>query len=466
MKVPIRRPDFKARHKKRASYAAAVRDFRDAAPGMRAPRRALTARAAAAPPDRPLPAGAIPRGFSLKAVTGDVLASAGAQIVSEHQGVIESLLLTVPKAENERPEAVDARLARHYRRVLTALHDGVHFVIVSAARQRRTIERWLTTAGVPASRVTFVDSPRFDYSLWAQDAYVTVEDRHGRTVLVEGVSFQRAEDSTIADDIAAQSDIAALSSYLYFQGGNVLGGSDLTLVGIDYVWRNTTRFRIATMADAVAAFEELFGTPVLVLGGDRSARYDLLADGVLTGEGFQPIFHIDMYVTRTGVAGPTGREVVFLGRPGKAKEVTGRFSNVRRLDNSTCDGFFEQTAEQLTAKFDVRTLPLWMTFGNLGEAGLEKKFYNLSFNNSLVESTPDVRRVLLPSYSSDARRFGVDRAVRKDLEQAAEAEWRNLGFDVTFMDGLEDLAYGDGSVHCMTKTLRRKRSSTSPGRPA
>jgi hypothetical protein len=455
MKMPIRRPNFKVRHTKRESYAAAVRDFRDAVPEMTAPREARAVRETVAPPARPLPEGAIPPGFSLKAITTDVLRSAGARIVSEHEGAIGSLLLTVPKAENGRPEAVDARLARHYRRVLSALHDRVHFVIVAAARQRRTIERWLTNAGVSASRVTFVDSPRFDYSLWAQDAYVTVEDRKKRTVLVEGVSFQRAEDSTIADDIAAQSDIASLPSYLYFQGGNVLGGSDLTLIGIDYVWRNTTRFRIATMADAVAAFEDLFGTPVLALGGARSARYDLLADGVLTGEGFQPIFHIDMYVTRTGVIGPTGREVVFLGRPGKAKEVTGRFSNVRRLDNSICDGFFEETAGQLAARFEVRTLPLWMTFGNLGEPGLGKKFYNLSFNNSLVENAVDGRRVLLPSYSSDARGFGVDRAIRKDLEQAAEAEWRGLGFDVTFMDGLEDLAYGDGSVHCMTKTLRR-----------
>lgn len=462
MHVPIRRPDFSARHATRGSYAAAVEAFRalrrrPAAAAAGAPRRPAMRKSAA-----PVAGGPVPKGFSLRGAAHQMLAGAGARIVSEHQGTIDALLLTVPKAENGRPNAVDARLARHYRRILAALHPKCQFVIVAAAAQRPVIDRWLADAAVPAQRVIFVDSPRFEYSLWAQDAYVTLAGRDGQVILCEGVSFQRAEDSTIADDIAAQSDIAAVPSYLYFQGGNVLGGEDVTLIGVDYVWRNTTRFGIPTLADAVASFEALFGTPVLALGGARSARFDFLDEGIFTGEGFQPIFHIDMYVTRTGVAGRSGREVVFLGRPGKAKEVTGRFSNVRRLDNAVCDRFFDETAEQLSERFDVRTLPLWMTYGNLAEPGLGRKFYNLSWNNALVENSGAVRRVLLPSFSGDAVRFGVDRVVRRDLEQAAAAEWRGLGFEVTFMDGLEDLAYGDGSVHCITKTLRRGRAAPMP----
>jgi hypothetical protein len=162
-----------------------------------------------------------------------------------------------------------------------------------------------------------------------------------------------------------------------------------------------------------------------------------------------------MYVTPTGVVGSSGKPIVFLGRPRKAKEITGHFSNVRRLDNDRYDRFFDETAEQLAQRFEVRTLPLWITFGDLRDPELERKFYNLTWNNALVEHTSTTRRVLLPSYSGDAKEFGVDRAVRRDLEQAAEAEWKRIGFEVTFMDGLEDLAYGDGSVHCMTKTLRR-----------
>jgi hypothetical protein len=453
MKIPIRRPDFTKRYSTAAAYARAVRDFRSArsAPAVtRARPRAVPASDAGA-----LARGSLPPGFSMRSFGSQALESAGARILSEHEGEIGALLLTVPKHDDERGHVVEPRLARHFRHVLGALHPGVQYVIVAAPNQKKSVDKWLAQADVSSDRVTFVESPRFYFTIWAQDAYVAMRDRNDGVVLCEGVSFQRGEDSTIADDIAAQSDVTAMQSYLFFQGGNILGGRDVTLIGIDYLWRNATRFGIATMADAVGEFERLLGTPVLGLGGTRSATFELLEEGVLSGEGFQPIFHIDMYVTPTGVTGQSGKPIAFLGRPRKAKEVTGHYSNLRRFDNRTYDRFFDETEEQLAERFEVKTLPLWITSSNLNDPELDRKFYNLTWNNALVEHTATVRRVLLPSYSEDAKQFGVDRQVRRDLEQAARDEWKAIGYDVTFMDGLEDLAYGDGSVHCMTKTLRR-----------
>jgi hypothetical protein len=454
MKIPIRRPDFKRRFSTRAAYARAVAEFRDARTAPALERAAP--RATSVPDVGAVARGDLPRGFSMRSLGNTALESAGAHIVSEHEGEIAALLLTVPKHDDERGNVVEPRLARHFRHVLGSLHSGADFVIVASPNQKKAVDKWLAQAGVSSSRVTFVESPRFYFTIWAQDAYVALRDRNGGVVLCEGVSFQRGEDSTIADDIAAQSDISAIQSYLFLQGGNILGGSDLTLIGIDYLWRNSTRFGIRTIADAVSQFERLLGTPVLGLGGTRSASFELLDEGVLSGEGFQPIFHIDMYVTPTGVIGQSGKPIVFLGRPRKAKEVTGHFSNVRRFDNDTYDRFFDETEEQLSQRFEVTTLPLWLTSGNLNDPELDRKFYNLTWNNALVEHTATISRVLLPSYSGDAKQFGVDREVRRDLEQAAAGEWRAIGYEVTFMDGLEDLAYGDGSVHCMTKTLRRQ----------
>lgn len=453
MKIPIRRPDFKRRFATRAAYSRAVGEFRSARAA--APAARAMPRAPAAADIDAVARGEVPRGFSMRSLGNTALASAGARIVSEHEGEIGALLLTVPKHDDERGNVVDPRLARHFRHVLGSLHAGVDYVIVAAPAQKKAVDKWLAAARVSNDRVTFVESPRFYFTIWAQDAYVALRNRDGGVVLCEGVSFQRGEDSTIADDIAAQSDIAAMQSYLYLQGGNILGGNDLTLIGIDYLWRNSTRVGIRTIADAVSQFERLLGTPVLGLGGTRSATFELLEEGILSGEGFQPIFHIDMYVTPTGVVGRSGKPIVFLGRPRKAKEATGHYSNVRRLDNDTYDRFFAETEEQLSDRFEVKTLPLWITFGNLNDPELEKKFYNLTWNNALVEHTDSTSRVLLPSFSEDAKQFGVDRALRRDLEQAAEQEWASIGYDVTFMDGLEDLAYGDGSVHCMTKTLKR-----------
>jgi hypothetical protein len=161
-----------------------------------------------------------------------------------------------------------------------------------------------------------------------------------------------------------------------------------------------------------------------------------------------------MYVTPTGVNGPSGREIVFLGRPAKAREVVGRWSEIDDLDGQRYDAFFEETAEQLQGHFEVRTLPIWMNWvGDRGRDG----HYVLSWNNCLVQNNGNDKRVLLPYFADpkDARGYG-DPGLRRDLQQAARAEWEGIGFRVTEMDGLEDLATGLGSVHCITKTLARE----------
>jgi hypothetical protein len=452
MFTPIRRPDFAAIYPTERAFEEARSDFESAvaAEPVGQPPTAIESLDLAK-----IRRDALPRGFSLRVLAHEALESADPQIVSEHEGRISELLLTIPKHSDSAGNAVDPLHARHFKAILAAFGADVRFVIVAAPNQKRDVESWFDEASIPADKLAFVSSPRFRYTIWAQDAYVALRDKSGGKILCEGISFPRGEDMTIADDIAAQTDVSAMQSYLYFQGGNVLGGHKLTLMGVDYVWRNSTRFSLHTMADATASLERLFGTSILALGGQKSARGDLLRAGVLSGYGFQPIFHIDMYVTPTGVAGASGKEVVFLARPRKAREITGHFSDVSELDNPTYDRFFEETADQLASRFEVRELPLWLTFGNLGGAAPEAKFYNLTWNNAVVENAGSIRRVLLPAYSQDSTEYGVDMKLRQELEAASAAEWEALGFEVTFMDGLEDLAWGDGSVHCITKTLVR-----------
>lgn len=381
----------------------------------------------------------------------------GLRIVSEHEGRVTRLLLTVPKPyRNTGP--VDDRLARHFETLIARMGARVDYLVVAAPRQRATVEEWLRRAGVAPSRLTFVESPRFDFTIWAQDAYVALRDADGNSILCEGIAVPRGEDMTVAYDIAAQTEVSAVPSPLYFQGGNVLGGDHRTLMGLDYLVKNTTRHGMPTLADVVQQFEATFGTRIVALGAEIADADDWYRRGILSGYGFQPIFHIDMYVTPTGVIGPSGKEIVFLGRPRKAHEITGRWSDVAELDNDRYDHYFDATAEQLEAEFEVRTLPLWITYGNLDGPPTRERFYHLTWNNAIVENDGDDRRVLLPMYSQDASEFGVDAALRRDLEAAAAAEWQALDFDVQFMDGLEDLAHSMGSVHCIAKTLQRAAS--------
>lgn len=452
MKLPIRQPDFNRTFPTSRSFENTIAKFH------------ATKDAPATHEFVPLPeesvdisavakTASIPAGLSVRVHSTRMLEVAKTRIVSEHEGRVKKLLLTIPKPSGVEP--VDAREARHFETLIGQMGPDIDYVLVAAPEQRSTVENWLQTSGSALAKLTFVDSPVFDFTIWAQDAYVALIDHAGNSVLCEGIAFPRGEDMTVADDIAAQTNIAALPSYMYFQGGNVLGGDHLTLMGLDYIVRNVTRYGLATISDVIERFELIFGTPILPLGGERSASEEWLRKGILSGYGLQPIFHIDMYVTPTGVVGESGKEIVFLGRPRKAHEVTGRWSDVKELNNDRYDRFFEQTAAQLASRFEVRTLPLWITFGDLNGRAPRERFYNLTWNNAIVENDGDQRRVLLPAYSQDAGEFAVDAAIRQELESAAAAEWAALGFQVLSMDGLEDLAYGSGSVHCITKTLRR-----------
>lgn len=403
--------------------------------------------------------------FNMRRFSDYVCGVLNTTIVPASHGRIEDLLLTVPSSPNGRGQVVlDPRHERHYRALIAGLGDNRMYTIVCHPDTEQRIRKWF--AGLNDVSVNIVFSPRFHYSIWAQDAYVAVLDGQGAKVLAEGVSFPRSEDMTIADDVAAQAKVAVFQSYLYFQGGNILGGPTKTLIGADYIWRNITRADLETEEKVIDSFKKLFNTDVIVLGGTKSGDYSWYAREVLSGYGFQPIFHLDMYVTPTGVTGQSGKEIVLLGRPRKAHEVTGKWAEISDYNDSRFDRFFEETEQQLAQHFQVEHLPLLLTHGDLNRNSPNKRFYNLSFNNVVIENykdgDTDRRNVVLTTYSEDSRRFGTDPGIRRDLEQAAETIWSNLGFTVHKMDGMEELAHGLGSVHCITKALKRVPAVASP----
>jgi hypothetical protein len=393
----------------------------------------------------------LPTGFSTRAFSLDLAKEIGGKIVSEHDGKIDFMLISVPR--DTKP--IDPLDARHYSALFKGLGSWVKYIVVCDPRQQKSILELAIGAGLAKESITFALSPRFNYSIWAQDAYVAINDSTGAMILCEGISFPRYEDMTIADDAAAQSDISLLQSYLYFQGGNVLGSGSTTLIGMDYIERNTRRHRLPDIDAVKAHFSDLLGTEILPLGGKASGEYAWYESGKLSGHGFQPIFHIDMYVTPTGIVGASGKEIVFLGRPEAAKSAVGKYSDIPDLNNGKYNSFFDETETALAAKFEVRYLPLWLTAGTLGYP-VDARYYNLTFNNCIVQNASSMKKVLLPSYSQDAAGYGVDGQVRRQLELAAEVEWKKIGFEVAWMDGVEDLAFNQGAVHCITKTLRRK----------
>lgn len=468
--TPTRRPDFARIHPNEASFSRARKTYRIVDRTVEHHLRSLAtspARDAFATFDVNAPATPsistlIP--FNIRRYSDYICGMLKTKIVPASHGRIEDLLLTVPSSPTQSGQhIVNSRHERHYKALIAGLGNARTYTIVCHPDTTQQIRTWFSSLNNITANIVL--SPRFGYSIWGQDAYVALVDDQDTKILCEGVSFPRYEDMTIADDVASQSDTAVLQSYMYFQGGNVLGGPTKTLIGADYVWRNLTRANLETRKKVIEGYKRVFNTDIVVLGGSKSGDYNWLDHGVLSGYGLQPIFHLDMYVTPTGVMGSSGKEIVLLGRPRKAHEVTGKWAEVSDYNDRRFDKFFDETERQLSKHFEVQHLPLFLTKGNLNQPRLQKQFYNLSFNNVVIENYPsesdqvdnpvNTRNVVLTTYAEDSAEFGTDPVIRRELEDAAEEIWANLGFTVHRMDGMEELAFGLGSVHCITKALKR-----------
>lgn len=392
-----------------------------------------------------------PAGAALRGPVDEACATRETRIVAAADGRIEHLLLTVPRYESSEGGPVVAPWHRdHLCSIVRQLGGSVRFTTVCRAEQKEEVTGWFRDLGIDPAQVDLVLS-KYDYTIWAQDAHLALEIDGGRPALCEGVQLRRNDDMVMADDVAAQTDVALLHSILEFQGGNVLGGTEVHLVGRDFIEWNVGRRRLETPELVVEEFELLLGGKVLMIGLDEAIPSSDRR-GAVTGD-WQPIFHIDMYITRTGVL-RDGREVVLVGSPRLARSLLGEAERP-----SDQDPYFDQAVRQLEQLgFAVDLLPLLPTKGS--PCGWPEQAYVLTWNNAIVEhyrdeSGDEIRRVLLPVYADPANPLAVDQGPRELLDAAATKVWEDLGFEVLPTNPMEDLAYSSGAVHCISKVLKR-----------
>ncbi|MCE3259882.1 MAG: pPPM1a, partial [Bacteroidetes bacterium] len=350
---------------------------------------------------------------------------------------------------------------RHFKTLIKLLFkadENRHFTLLCHVTQVDKVKKWFEEMKIPEEKFSICLSV-WKYSIWAQDAYVALNDQKGNPVLCEGVHFPRVDDPTVADDIAAQTDKSSLQSYLYFQGGNIIDAGDYVLVGKDYIIDNLGRAYLETEEKIIKSFEALFGKSVISLG--REEFIDEEHRKHLGGGIFQPIFHIDMYVTPTGKRSDSGKPIIFVASPRLARQILEEEPGLNDFDE-----YFDETAQQLSAYYEVKRLPILPTFYcyNKGGDAVPNNYY-LSYNNAIIENYGTTSNVYLPTYSQDVDEYTKDTDTlkydgttekRQKLDDAAKEIWENLGYTVYQMDGLEDLALGWGSVHCITKTLVRR----------
>jgi hypothetical protein len=414
---------------------------------------------------------------------------------SSWQGRIEQLLLCFPAWATGDPAT-----SAGYRSLIGAMRTGTEFVVVHAPQQRATVEGWFRKAG--HAEVTFVPLPEYvSFTDWAEDAYVALTDAgDDSTYLVEPWEFLRAGDALIADAVEEYTDIRSSQAPLIFQGGNCLIGDDFWLLGTDYFadtvallqggrppvavpeGADLDAFTRGLFHDYVDAARELrlVGTrrPIAVrdLVGRREGDgffLDLPSDGV---GAFQPIFHIDMFVTLAGRRGD--RFTVLVGDPSMADSMLGTRSpygladaydqiarvfagagmdvvrnplvhrptpgrafsvaDLRRIAERDGDAALQQAVGELTAQGAADDTEVTV-----------RSWHHVTWNNCLVEdSTSQGRHVYLPTYGAGAPDLAP-------LDEHTATLWEGLGYTVHRLADFGSFARRQGAVHCIKKYLRR-----------
>lgn len=420
-------------------------------------------------------------------------------LVSSFDGSIDRILFCFPSYADSDP-----RLIEGYTSVISALRVGTLFIAVHNASVRSSVEGWFAAAGHPPANIEFVPVPDYvSLTDWAEDPYVALTDAgEGTSYLMEPWSFGRVGDALIADTAEEYTDVRASSSPLIFQGGNCLVGNDFWLLGRDYFAdtlalitgdQSPVTVPSGVTPDAFAA--NLFSTYVdagrrlILLGTNRPIPLrdyvgtrtgdtfflDIPSNGAGT---FQPIFHIDMFVTLVGVNNDSVFEVL-VGSPALADERLGTTSPFALAE--VYDGLARDLER---AGFSVRRNPLvhWPTLGQtvalarlkelsrdpdglplvdavaeLEAAGAEdgtrirvRDWHHICWNNCLVEnSTTTGKHVYLPTFG-DAGHPGL--AV---IDAEMNGLWEDLGFTVHLLGDFNAFAERQGVVHCIKKYVTR-----------
>jgi hypothetical protein len=421
------------------------------------------------------------------------------RLVSSCDGEIERILFCFPSWA-----ATDPTLVPAYQSVIHALRIGTKFIVAHHASVAATIKSWFNDAGHPNENTVFVPiADHVSLTDWAEDAYVALQDAEdGSDYLMEPWEFRRAGDALIADSVEEYSNVKASQAPLIFQGGNCLIGDDFWLLGKDYFVDSVTLLQgdrppitPPNGADLEGFTRDLFaeyidrdrtlhlvGTrkpiPVRPYIGTREGTdyfLDVGGNGVGT---FQPIFHIDMFISLVG-RDASGTFGMLVGSPAMADALLGRNSPLAM--NEVYDNIAESFSDlgfnvmrnplvhhpSIGATFafkELKDLSAQPGYEALIDAVKElaaqgatdsapvkiRDWHHITWNNCLVENSSGVKKnVYLPTFGHGSN------ADLKPIDVEMTEIWTNLGYTVHQLGDFNEFARRQGVVHCIKKYLNR-----------
>lgn len=400
--------------------------------------------------------------------------------ISSVYGKIRQVLLTYPdRNANQAADAEDVRQC--FGGIFEALGDRVDFFVLvrmdgqEEALQKVMLDKWL----LPSRHVVLLPpdyhlphprrqelqdgdawaSPPIKvpgHRLWAQDPFVVLSTENGQRCFLEPYHFGfQFRDAFVADQVAEKTDFLLKPTRYLLEGGNILVGDDYVLIGKNILERNYRRWFPTLSLEAATerlteAFAEMLGMRYVIWVGLEEAFKPSKIFFPLGQEGLQPLFHLDFFLTLGG-KNEHGDEIVFVAELNRAN-VMGVVADERELAlfSAGLDAVAEQLAtldqRQPGPKFEVKRLPIGLNFVQPDTPHV------YAYNNCLTEVYDGIRMVYLPSFLPEP----LTGSFRTDIEQQARSAFEGAGFKVKLVrNGFQGRISQNGSLHCMTKILRR-----------
>lgn len=262
-------------------------------------------------------------------------------------------------------------------------------------------------------------------SIWARDRYLVVDRPGARTIVLpdpRSVRPERRGDVEFARTVLSRETAArVLPTRLAFEGGDLLVGRHIALIGAGTILENRARWQ-GDLDGVVAEFEQLLDRRVVVLGEDAPQR---------------PHDHADMYVhlldDRTVILGDPSLtlalwEPLHASAPDRAQ--LGALGWPREEAQRDAVRWYEPIAAQLRDEgFRVIRVPALH-----GDA-----LY--TWTNAVTEMRDGVRHAYVPLYGIPL------------LDAYAHRIWREAGCVVHPIAARAAVQEG-GAVRCLTNTLR------------
>lgn len=406
-------------------------------------------------------------------------------------GKIECLLMKVDQEDELKclPVLLELlrKMPRYTRFILYCSSEESRVKAEMFLRVNRFQRYWLAGTGprpVQIPKCTLLTQQRTGAPVgtsWIRDTFFVNWDPAAQTAFLSETASQRAAERHLAEFLEQSADIFPnVEAGRDFQDLSLAGGNAL-LAG-RYILAGYEETKEMDSAELEKQVKDLFNYEtdapfdrVLIVGRQSSEKiqvfieslYPFFTDATNAEREAIPRFagmfyHLDMFLTVTGVTGADQKPVLFLARAAglcTLGNTTGLESDIL----TTWNDYMDAIARELKPYFEVRRndVPLFIRYRSINKENkgiLSARPIGIfpgAFNNCLVEVSGATRRVWLPRISY-ASRYAVHQRWLNGLEKQNLEMWEQLNFKVFWIEAdFYNLSVGYSGLHCITKELAR-----------